>query len=147
MVIFRFEKIQSLIFSWKWFSRHKPEKPVGLIPRQLLILFTASLFRYGIFVIQFYLLLRALQVETPMISFLCSVGIYFMLTSIIPMISVIEPAIRAAIALFVFQAADQDTAKVITVSTLLWLINIVLPSLIGYVIILKEKFIINTKLT
>ncbi|MBS1635656.1 MAG: flippase-like domain-containing protein [Bacteroidetes bacterium] len=147
LVIFRFRALQSWLFSLKWLRPYKPEEPVELPLRRLLMLFVCSVWRYTVFVIQFFLLFACLQVETPMSSFLCSVGIYFMLTSIVPMISIIEPAIRAAIALFVFNMSDEESVKLVTISTLLWLINIVLPSLIGYIIILKEKFVIKTKFT
>jgi hypothetical protein len=55
------------------------------------------------------------------------------------MISFIEPAIRAAIALFVFNNASDNTVIVVMSTTFLWIINVVIPSLIGYIIILKEK--------
>ena len=67
-----------------------------------------------------------------------------MLTSVIPMISVVEPAIRAAIALFVFSNSGDNSVSVIISSTLLWFINVIIPSVIGYIIILKEKINFKT---
>ena len=67
-----------------------------------------------------------------------SIAAYFMLTSLIPMVSFIEPAIRAAIALFVFNSGD-NTVLVVLSSTFVWIINVVIPSIIGYIIILREK--------
>jgi hypothetical protein len=55
------------------------------------------------------------------------------------MISFIEPAIRAAIALFVFNNTGDNTIIVVLSSTFVWIINVVVPSSIGYIIILKEK--------
>ena len=68
-----------------------------------------------------------------------SIAAYFMLTSLIPMISVIEPAIRAAIALFVFNNTGNNSVTIVLSSTFIWVINVVIPSVIGYIIILKEK--------
>jgi hypothetical protein len=68
-----------------------------------------------------------------------SIAAYFMLTSLIPMISFIEPAIRAAIALFVFNNSGDNTVIVVLASTFVWIINVIIPSVIGYVVILKEK--------
>ena len=68
-----------------------------------------------------------------------SIAAYFMLTSLIPMISVIEPAIRAAIALFVFNSNSDNSVTIVLSSTFIWIINVVIPSAIGYMIILKEK--------
>ncbi len=55
------------------------------------------------------------------------------------MISIIEPAIRAAIALFVFDNANDQTITIVLTSTFLWIINVIIPSAIGYIVILKEK--------
>jgi hypothetical protein len=45
----------------------------------------------------------------------------------------------------VFNNNGDNSVSVILSSTLLWLINVVLPSLIGYAIILKEKINFKTK--
>ena len=51
---------------------------------------------------QFYIIYNALLPQNQLVDIFISIAAYFMLTSLIPMISIIEPAIRAAIALFVF---------------------------------------------
>ena len=56
------------------------------------------------------------------------------------MISFIEPAIRAAIALLVFSSLNVPEMALVITAVLLWLMNIVVPSVIGYAIIVKEKF-------
>ena len=56
------------------------------------------------------------------------------------MISFIEPAIRAAIALLVFSNLNVPEVALVITAVLLWLMNIVLPSIVGYGIIVKEKF-------
>jgi hypothetical protein len=72
-----------------------------------------------------------------------SVCVYFLLTTILPMISFIEPAIRAAIAVLVFGGTEINEISLVTTAILVWLINIVLPSIFGYIIIVKEKFELN----
>jgi hypothetical protein len=56
------------------------------------------------------------------------------------MISFIEAAVRAAIALIVFKGFDIPEVDLVLAAVMLWLINIVLPSIAGYIIILKENF-------
>lgn len=143
LVIIRFGWLQQKLFSARWLQRYKPAQAVELSKRHILLLLSASLLRYATFTLQFYLLLLCFGIHTGMAHILPGIAVYFMLTSVIPMISVAEPAIRAAIALFVFSNSTNYALQLVAVSTLLWLINIVLPSIAGYAVILKEKFIIK----
>ena len=56
------------------------------------------------------------------------------------MISFIEPAIRAAIAVLVFGGTEINEVSLVVTAVMVWLINIALPSIVGYIIIVKEKF-------
>jgi hypothetical protein len=55
------------------------------------------------------------------------------------MISFIEVAIRAGIALVVFADYLSNDLLIVTASSAMWLINIIIPSVIGYFIILGTK--------
>ena len=57
-----------------------------------------------------------------------------------PMISVIEAPIRAAIALVVFKDAGLSDAGLALASVLIWLVNIIVPSIFGYLVLLKQNF-------
>ena len=98
-----------------------------------------SIVRYLVFTLQFYLIYSTLNPNHQMLAALTSIAAYFIITSLVPMISFIEPAIRAAIALFVFNNAHENSVTIILCATILWLINVVVPSIIGYIIILREK--------
>lgn len=103
-----------------------------------LILFSAV--RYFVFSLQFILILKLFFAGATDLNVLASVFVYFLFTTVLPMISVIEPAIRAAIALIVFGNLEINHVSIVTIAVLVWLINIALPSLFGYFIILKENF-------
>lgn len=141
--IVKFEWLQRKIFSWKWLKKYQPSQPVSLSRKNIFTLLLVSATRYAVFTLQFYWLLLCFDLKTDTPLMLCSITIYFMLTSVVPMISIVEPAIRAAIILFVFNTGPSHSLQLVAVSTMLWLANIVLPSVAGYVIILKEKFIIQ----
>jgi hypothetical protein len=103
-----------------------------------------SAFRYFVFTSQFVLIFKLFfggPIDLPLMA---SVFIYFLLTTVLPMISVIEPAIRAAIALLVFGNSGISQVSIVTIAVLVWFINIALPSLFGYFIILGEKFELNS---
>ena len=68
------------------------------------------------------------------------VAIYFLITTTIPMISILEAPIRAAIALIVFQNSGISNSALALSSVLIWIINIIIPSIYGYTILLKHNF-------
>lgn len=131
--------IQKKLRFIKWFSTMNDAKNIHFSKKLISKLISLSIIRYMVFTTQFYLIYHSLCPETLMHYAFMSIAAYFMLTSIIPMISLIEPAIRAAIAIFVFNNSTDNTVSVVLASTFVWVINVVIPSIIGYIIIFKEK--------
>lgn len=102
-------------------------------------LFALSLLRYSVFFLQMFLLVSIFQ-EHFTASLVPGIILYFLLTTIIPMISVIEAAIRAAIALVVFSGSGLSDTALATASVLIWMVNIIVPSIYGYIVLLKQNF-------
>lgn len=102
-------------------------------------LFGFSILRYGVFFSQMLLLITFFY--SPLtVTLGLDILLYFLITTIIPMISVLEAPIRAAIALVVFKDSGlSDTALALS-SVLIWLVNIIVPSIFGYFILLKQNF-------
>lgn len=136
--------IQQKLKFIKWFKQMDDAKHIRFSKSLIIKLVSLSIVRYAVFTTQFYLIYNSLSPNNNIIQVFMSIAAYFMLTSLIPMISVIEPAIRAAIALFVFNNSGDNTIIVVLASTFVWIINVVIPSIIGYVIILKEKIDFKT---
>lgn len=137
--IFNVTYIQKKLKFIKWFKKMDDAQNIQFSKTLIIKLVSLSIVRYFVFTTQFYLIYNALSPQNEIIQIFMSIAAYFMLTSLIPMISVIEPAIRAAIALFVFNNTADNTVVVVLASTFVWIINVVVPSAIGYIIILREK--------
>jgi hypothetical protein len=139
--IFRFEFFQKWI-AGLFSKRMKGESLPYHFSKQLIIkLFILSFLRYLVFTAQFLFILWIMTASPVSLSLITSICIYFLFTTALPMISFIEAAIRATIALFVFAGSGISESSLIITAVLLWIINIVIPSIIGYLIILKEKFV------
>ncbi len=140
LMIFKFDALQKWIFSL--FKRSLGERTTSYkFKKETIVrLVSFSILRYVVFTIQFVLIFKIFYSGPINISFFASVCVYFLLTTILPMISFIEPAVRAAIALLVFGGMEISEISLVTTAIMVWLINIVIPSLIGYYIIVKEKF-------
>ena len=149
ILILLIAKINS-IYPWlsqlKWLKRFNLGQ-VEYSQKTLMLLMLLSVLRYSVFSFQYFLLLTINGVEGNTLQLFAAIAVSFMLMSSIPMISFIEAAIRAAIAILLFESFHANNLQIVSASTLLWLINIMLPSLIGYFIFVKRKpdMIISSK--
>lgn len=108
-------------------------------PGLLLKLVGFSGLRYAVFCAQFCFILAVFHIPLNA-EILVSVCLYFLITTLIPMISLLEAAIRAAIALLVFKDLQVSETALALSSVLIWLVNIILPSVVGYFFLLKQNF-------
>ncbi len=143
--IFNASYIQRKLQFIKWFKTIENARNLRFTKKIITTLISLSIVRYAVFTTQFYIIYHALSPQSLPFQVFLSIAAYFTITSIIPMISFIEPAIRAAIAILVFNSATDNEANVVLASTLVWIVNVVVPSAIGYAIILKEKIIFRTE--
>lgn len=126
----------------KFVSKKNPSDTTNVsFPKKLwLKLFFLSVLRYLCFSLQFYLLLNLFSESLSPFVLLPGIALYFMLTSLLPMISLLEAAIRAAIALIVLGDTGLSSSLLALATVMLWLFNIVLPSIVGYLVLLGIKF-------
>lgn len=107
-----------------------------------------SFVRYFIFNLQFYLLLRILGVNLPLLhSLFLTSALYYALT-IIPTIALTELGIRGSLAIFLFEFyfsqhggfTDKMGLAIFTASSTIWLLNIIIPALFGTLFVYRLKF-------
>jgi hypothetical protein len=79
-------------------------------------------------------------VDTSFIDLFTGVAVIYLITTIIPSISLAEFGVREVVALQVFQVEGEAELGVLYASILVWFINILLPALIGQVIILRRGY-------
>lgn len=99
-----------------------------------------SLLRYFVFILQFYLVFLIFKPYQVLNMFFVShVAVYFLLTSVIPMVSVMEVAIRALIGVFSFRDLNISDVNISIITTLIWMVNLAVPSIVGFLIWLYFK--------
>lgn len=107
--------------------------------KDLIMLVFFSSLRFCIYSSQFYLLLFVLGLKLPFFEGMIIISLMYLLITIIPQFAIAEIATRAAIALIVFDFginelnlySEVHATVLITASTLIWLINLFIPSVIG----------------
>lgn len=105
----------------------------------LLPLFGASLLRYSVFCTQFCVAISIFIGELSYLEIFVGVSLTYFVTTIIPTSVLGEIGIRGSVAMFIFSFFTNQAAIVFQVSLLIWLINIVIPTLAGTFILVAHK--------
>jgi len=98
-----------------------------------------SFFRYLVFTLQFVLLVLFFDIDITVINTLLGLAQFYLVLLIIPTISIAEPGIRGIVAMAVFSQYTNNVEMIIVSISLLWLINIVIPALLGSVVMFFNK--------
>ncbi len=106
---------------------------------ELLKILALAAARYGVFLLQYWLVFRALQLDLTLPQMLAGTSTMFLIIAIVPTISLAELGIRSQISLFVFSLFTANQLGILLVSALVWLLNIILPAFAGSLILLSVK--------
>ncbi|TJY37901.1 lysylphosphatidylglycerol synthase domain-containing protein [Pontimicrobium aquaticum] len=90
-----------------------------------------SLFRYLIFSFQFYYLYIVFGVDITYINAMVLICTMYLLVSIIPTIFIFDVIVKGSVALYIFGFVEINNITILSVTTLMWLLNFVLPSVFG----------------
>lgn len=145
LLYFRLDIIARVVGKIKPLAKYK-SKWAGLIHftnRELLIVLLLAAIRYAVYTGQFLILLYALEVTIAPWHGAALIATVFLLQSSIPTIAIIDLGIRGNLALFVFDGFTEQLNQVVAAAFCLWLINLVVPAIIGYGIILSTKLFRN----
>lgn len=116
--------------SWLGQLRHAPETLDRTLLLRILLL---SALRYAVFSTQFVLLLLAFELTSDLALAYFLIALFFLLKSLVPVLGIMELGLRETVALQVFGWAGMGAAGIVQSTFLLYLINIVLPTLAGVV--------------
>ena len=100
-----------------------------------------SFIRYLIFSFQFYYLLIAFGVDISYANAMMVITSMYLLASIVPTISIFDVVVKGSIAVFLFGYLHISELTILSITTTMWLLNFVIPSITG------SYFVLNFKLT
>jgi hypothetical protein len=98
-----------------------------------------SLGRYVVYTVQFLLLLNLMLVTGPWVDMMFTVWLIFWAMAIVPTIAIAEIGIRGETALFFLGPVCGNPFGIVTASLLLWLINLIIPALLGCLFVFRMK--------
>ena len=99
-----------------------------------------SAFRYLVFTSQFFILLLVFGVSVNYTDAMILISTMLLAISIIPSIAITELGVRGSIAVFLFSLVSSNTAGIMSATFLMWIINLLIPSIIGVVFIFTLRF-------
>jgi uncharacterized membrane protein YbhN (UPF0104 family) len=109
--------------------------------KQLLRILFLSFLRYTVFILQYILLLQAMQVQISFFTCYWLLTIFYLVMAMAPTIGFTELPIRAAASLQILQLFSNNLIGIQAASLGIWIINLVVPAVIGSLLILRIKII------
>jgi len=109
----------------------------------LLILKTVffSVVRYVIFSHQFYFLLQLFGVETDYYELMMLIFTMYLIASVIPSLPMFDWLIKGSVAVFIFSFVQVNELVIVSITTLMWLLNFGIPAIIGSYFVMNFRFI------
>ncbi|MFZ4769164.1 MAG: lysylphosphatidylglycerol synthase transmembrane domain-containing protein [Ferruginibacter sp.] len=121
----------------------KPLKYVKLLDqfsgKQLLRILFLSLVRYMAFILQYMLLLSVMEVGIGFILCFWLLTIFYLVMAVAPTIGFTELPLRATATVEIFKLYSGNILGIQAAALGIWLINLVLPAIIGSILILGIK--------
>jgi hypothetical protein len=99
-----------------------------------------SVLRYAIFLLQYWLIFKAIGVELNFQQTAVAISTVLLLLSIIPTISLVELGLRWQISILVFAPFTGNVFGLTMGITLIWLLNMIVPAGIGSILVLGRNF-------
>jgi len=105
----------------------------------LLKLLLLSAFRFAIFILQYYLLFHLFAVHVSAINILWAVSLSFLVMAVIPTIAIAELVQRGKVMTTIMALFTTNELGVSFATAGIWLINLILPAIIGSLLILSIR--------
>lgn len=103
--------------------------------RELSTVLWYSFIRYAIFCLQYFLILKFFGIEIPLLAAFAGIASIYLVQTSIPLPPVLGVLARGEIALFVWGIFTGNSLGILAATFGLWIINLIIPSLLGIVII------------
>jgi len=113
--------------------------------RLLLRLLLLSLVRFVVFIVQYYLLFKLFAVDINWVQTYWAMSVSFLVMAVIPSIAIIELVQRGKVMATIMALYTVNGLGVSFTALGIWLINLIVPAIIGSVLILGKRKMIEEK--
>jgi uncharacterized membrane protein YbhN (UPF0104 family) len=107
---------------------------------EFLILLLLSFLRYTVYCVQFGLLLYVFDIKCNYIVSLIHIPSIFFIQTILPSFAIADIGVRSEIAIQIMQNISTNNLNIVAATVMLWLINLIIPGILGAITALGFKF-------
>jgi hypothetical protein len=111
----------------------------------LLQLLSLSALRFMVFIIQYYLLFGLFNVDVTMAQAFWTVSVSFLVLAVIPTFAIAELGLRGEVGIRLIGMFSSNNLGIWMSSMTIWLVNLILPAIVGSLLILSIKKIFSNK--
>lgn len=144
---FNIKWLNGLLLSIKFTRKHK--KFYSVLSRyqkkELLKILLFCLARYAVFTTQYIIMFLWLIPNLSAADIIMLVPILFFVQSTLPSLDLLDIGIRSVTALFFFKYVTTQNTAVVACIASIWLINIIIPAILGSYFVFKLNFFGNTR--
>jgi hypothetical protein len=98
-----------------------------------------SFYRYFVFSTQFYLLLLFFGVHVPVVEAFGLIFLMYLIQTVSPTNAFTELVVRGGVSVYLFKSYSSGPEAILAASYGIWLINIIIPGLIGAFVLLRAR--------
>lgn len=145
LAYFKLSGIIQLLERISWIARYRffLEKLESVQVNELVRLLTLSLGRYLVFLFQYLLLFQVFGVDLYWLDAFAMVGVMLTVLAVIPSMALAELGFRGKVSLLLFGLLSNNSIGIIATAAGIWLINLILPAILGTLFILGLRIFRN----
>ncbi len=142
LFLFFYPKVFAGLFV-RWTFLEKIIRKVSVVTiyskKELLRILLLSFVRYAIFILQYIFMLRVMHVFMEPVICISLISIFYLMLALAPTIGLIELPVRATAASMILGIYCPNILGIQAAIFLIWIINLVIPSLLGSILFFKHK--------
>ena len=142
-LFFNAKLLNLLLLKFSFFKRRQDQlksfydTKISLLFKVLVL----SIIRYLIFITQFYLILIFFNIQISILQAFISISLLYLFSMLIPTTTLLELGIKGSLAIFFIGLFSNSLLHIVLSTMILWVINLVIPSIIGSIFFIKKIFI------
>ena len=141
LIWFKCNLLIKWISSFKWLQKWNKHanQLADISEKKMTAIYFISLIRYMVFPLQYFVLYKMLGATIDFSACMSMTAISYFLLAIVPTYAIAEIGARGSMNLLAFSELN-DPFAVLSVTLLIWTINLIVPALLGAYFLVKFKF-------
>lgn len=130
-------------FNFNFLSKFKKGKSIGVVieKKERLYVLVMSFVRYLVFCCQFTLLLQVFGIQVSLLNYFQIISTIYLVSAIIPTGWFSNLLVRGSLSFYFFEQFGNFGEQAVVASSILWIINLLIPAIVGLFFIGKIDWV------